>query len=241
LELATAAAEIHRRIGDSQGLCSVLGNTGTMLARSGRLAPALEALHEALEIARHLGSTALVSNFTLSIGNIFSILRRYDEAEAHFMESLSTAETSGNARMMAAALTGLGAMKMGTGALDEAERCFSRANRMHHRAGSIIGQANSLSGVAQVHLVRGEPDRALPMASEAEVLAMAGGDPQAAVDIRFLKARILLALGMKNEALEVYQDACRGCTEHGMTVGGTEHKSAVEEEMTRLGMAFQME
>jgi tetratricopeptide (TPR) repeat protein len=241
IELSTAAAEIHRRTGNSQGLCGVLGNTGSMLARSGKLTPALEALHEALEIARHLGSTAMVANFTHSIGNIFTILKRYDEAEAHFMESLSTAETTGNARMMASALTGLGSMKLGTGALDEAGRCFSRANRMYHRAGNIIGQAHALSGAAQVHLVLGEPDRALPLVREAEVLAVAGGDPQTAVGIRFLHAMVLLARGMRDETLEVYHDACMGIAEHGITVGGTEHRTALEEEMTRLGMAIQIE
>ena len=241
IELSMAAAEIHRRTGNSQGLCGVLGNTGSMLARSGKLTPALEALHEALEIARHLGSTAMVANFTHSIGNIFTILKRYDEAEAHFMESLSTAETTGNARMMASALTGLGSMKLGAGALDEAGRCFSRANRMYHRAGNIIGQAHALSGAAQVHLVLGEPDRALPLVREAEVLAVAGGDPQTAVGIRFLHAMVLLARGMRDETLEVYHDACRGVAEHGITVGGTEHRTALEEGMTRLGMAIQIE
>ncbi|MFO7625960.1 MAG: tetratricopeptide repeat protein [Candidatus Fermentibacteraceae bacterium] len=241
IELSTAAAEIQRRIGNSQGLCGVLGNTGSMLARSGRLTPALEALHEALEIARHLGSTKMIAIFTQSIGNIFTILGRYDEAEAHYMESLSTSENTGNARLMAAALTGLGAMKLGIGALDEAGLYFSRANRMHQRAGSIIGQANTLSGAAQVHLVRGEPDKALPLVREAEVLAVAGGDPQTAVSIRFLHARILLARGMKDETLTVYQDACKGIAEQGMTVGGTEHKTKLEEEMTRLGMAIQIE
>jgi tetratricopeptide (TPR) repeat protein/class 3 adenylate cyclase len=241
IELSTAAAEIHRRTGNGQGLCGVLGNTGSMLARSGKLTPALEALHEALEIARHLGSTAMVANFTHSIGNIFTILGRYDEAEAHFMESLSTAETTGNARMMASALTGLGSMKLGAGSLDEAGRCFSRANRMYHRAGNIIGQAHALSGAAEVHLIRGEPDRALPLVREAEVLAVAGGDPQTAVGIRFLHARILLARGMHDETFEVYHNACRGIAEFGITVGGSEHKTTLEEEMSRLGMAIQME
>lgn len=212
-----------------------------MLARSGKLAPALEALHEALEIARHLGSTSMVVIFTNSIGNIFTIMRRYDEAEAHFMESLSTAETTGNAKMMAAALIGLGAMKLGAGDLNEAGRCFSRANKMSHRAGNIIGQSNALSGAAQVHLLRGEPHKALPLVREAEVLAEAGGDPQAAVDIRFLHARILLARGMRDETQEVYLDACKGVAEHGITVGGMKDRTNLEEEMTRLGMAIQIE
>jgi len=241
IELSTAAAEIQRRIGNSQGLCEILGNTGSMLARSGKLAPALEALHEALEIARHLGSTAMIAIFTHSIGNIFTIMGRYDEAEVHFVESLSTAETTGNARMMASALTGLGTMKIKAGDMDEAERYYSRANRMFHRAGNIIGQACTLSGSAQVHLIRGEPDRALPLVREAGVLAVAGGDQQTAVDIRFLHARILLALGIQGEALEVYHDACKEVAEHGITVGGREYRTALEKEMTRLGMVIQIE
>lgn len=241
MELSTAAADIHRRIGNSQGLCAVLGNTGSMLARSGRLAPALESLHEALELARHIGSTAMVTNFTLSIGNIFTILGRYDEAEAHFTESLSTAETAGNARMMASALTGLGTMKMRSGALEEAGRFYSRANRMHQRAGFILGQANAQSGAAQVHLMQGEPEKALPLVQEAETLAGAGGDQQTVLGFRFLRARILLAVDMKDEALEVYRETCREVAEQGITIGGTENRTALEADLTRSGLAGQIE
>lgn len=241
VELSSAAAEIHRRTGNSQGLCGVLGNTGSMLARAGRLGPALEALHEALEIARHLGSTAMVTNFTLSIGNIFTILGRYDEAEAHYTEALTTAETTGNTRMMASSLVGLGVLKMKLGDLDEAGRIFSRADRMHQRAGFILGRANAQSGAAQVLLLQGEPERAMPMVCEARMLAVAGGDQQTALDISFLEARILLARGMKDEALEAYREACRGIAEHGMTVGGMENRAALEADMTSLGLASQIE
>jgi hypothetical protein len=64
MELSSAAAEIHRRSGNLQGLCGVLGNTGTMLARSGRLEPALEALSEALDMARKIGNADMTANYS---------------------------------------------------------------------------------------------------------------------------------------------------------------------------------
>ncbi len=239
MELSSAAAEIHRRSGNMQGLCGVLGNTGSMLARSGRLEPALEALHEALEMARHIGNADMVANFTQSMGNIFTIMGRLDEAEAHFTESLSTAETMGNSRMMASALTGLGSMKLVEGSLDEAERHFTRAVRMHHRSGNISGEAHSMSGLAEVHLRRGEPERALAPVKEAQTLAVACGDIQSSISIRFLEARILLARGMVHEAIDAYRDSCRDAGEHGITVGGMETRSILERELSVIGLQME--
>lgn len=236
LEFSAAAEEIHRRSGNDKGLCSVLCNTGGMLGRVGMLEPALAALTKALEIARKIESAEMICNLTQNLGNVFTILGRYSEAEAHCRECLSTAESMGNARTMALALTSLGALNLRTGSLDEAERFFKRAERMHDRAGNIQGRATSLSGLAETYLGSGEAGRAVAPVTEAGKLAIASGDFQVSISIGFLHARILLAMGMVAEALDMYGNACREESLHGLTVGGMENKGKLERELSEKGL-----
>ena len=94
------------------------------------------------------------------IGNSFSVLSRFPEAEGHYKQALTTARHITDSQAEAAALGNLGITSAERGAFADAKQCFEKALAIHEEIGNELGQANQLCNLGIFHGQKGDPDKA---------------------------------------------------------------------------------
>ncbi|HSB13909.1 MAG TPA: CHAT domain-containing protein [Bryobacteraceae bacterium] len=151
--------------------------------RLNRYQDSLRLLDEALGIAAHVSSPALVAEIQNKRGAPFVLLGRPDEAEQAFRNALEQARRAGDSYLEVSALGNLGSTRLFTERFDEAIVSFEQMLPLARKGGSprIIGRTLHNLGICYRSL--GDIDRALQCYREAEPLYAQAGDVQPNFDL----------------------------------------------------------
>ena len=141
-----------------------LNARGSALAALGRTDQALEALGEALRIARALGQEGEVAVSHNNIGNALRLGGRYAEAKAQFQAALVIDQRREDQLGVAVDRANLGLAELLLGRARAARQELTTAARLSRKIGAPMGELKALVGLARLELMASEPAAALKQA-----------------------------------------------------------------------------
>jgi tetratricopeptide (TPR) repeat protein len=154
---------------------TTLANLGEMLCSSGKWREGAGALEEALELNRHsLGPKHIrtVSNLSL-LGHAYLNVADLNRAETGFTEALAIErELYPNHVLVGHTVLGISLLRRRQGRFDEALQAGEEGLQAALQAaeGTDTGVAMAYENVATLHLLAGQPERALPLFRKAHLL-----------------------------------------------------------------------
>ena len=214
-ELAVTAA---RELGDRAVEARVTGGLGLAYRLLDRLDDAERCYLEALTILRELGDWVRTGPVLLNMGDLHSHRGDYETAVSTYQESLEVFEKSGAIGGRGVANRSLGRVHHKLGDLDEAERYYllamednrtvtAAAQADSAKVGDRRGRATLLGKLAEIHLARGEAERAVQGYRETIELARIIGDKYLLADAVHGHGEALLATGATEQARESWSEA----------------------------------
>jgi len=174
-QLLRESVGLFERIGDEGGRARALGALGVTAYDQADLDTAAAFHHESLEIQRRRQDGAGMAVALTNLGEIARRRHHVDEAVALHDESASLFAAAGDAIGQAAALTNLAAIQLELGGLDGARAALETAAELWRDAGERSDLAECLELFAALAAHRGEPVRAIRLASAAAALRHAAG------------------------------------------------------------------
>ena len=186
-----------------------LNARGSALAAMGRTDAALQALNEALSIARALGNEVEVAASHNNIGNALRLGGRHTEARDQFRAALAIDRRRGDRQGMAVDRANLGLAELQLGRRKSARQELTRAANLGRKIGAPMGELKALAGLAR--LDQGEARHVAALKHTRRGLALSGqrGLPNWRWRFHLLAARSLRARGRVEEAR---QELGRGIT-----------------------------
>lgn len=142
-ELFRRSLEMHRNLGDQQGIARVESALAIVANRAGNYAEARSHIEQALLLWKELGS----SRFVLGLSNLANIAKKQGDlkiARTAYEKTLEAFEASGDLRGTAVALNGLGDVAMAEGNLQEARRLYGDSLNRFRQIGDVWGVAGVL-------------------------------------------------------------------------------------------------
>lgn len=126
------------------------------------------------------------------------------EAVLHGEESVRLAERLGESGLQVQARCNLASAYYQLADYDGAERCYLQVTELLQQSASLLsyGRVLALQGLAQVDLVRGEPNKALQRLNQAESLCDNEESQALLAEIHRRKAMVYLRLGKPHQAAE---------------------------------------
>lgn len=135
--------EMHRELGDKQGMARVESALAIVANKAGRYPEARSHIERALLLWKELGS----NRFILGLSNLANIAKKqgdYAIARMAYETTLDAFRDSGDYRGMAVALNGLGDVAAAQGDLADARRLYSDSLQTFRRIGDEWGAAGVL-------------------------------------------------------------------------------------------------
>ncbi|MEM9463368.1 MAG: tetratricopeptide repeat protein [Myxococcota bacterium] len=193
---------------DSFGQVVTLGDLANLRAEKGDVDEAIELLNCALEIAtdaKDLRSQALVEE---RLADLYSKRGEVDEAIAGLetRAQLGVDETSG---VSASTLRNLGRMEARRGRHPRALQLLGEAARMFKELGDRREHDITQGDIVNVHILRGDYERAMAICQALLALNRVRGDDRSASHNLWLKGRILIHQGQSTQALETLERSYR--------------------------------
>ena len=210
--IAAAASALHAA-GDRRHLAMVHSLSGVTLAQEGRLDEAMAALRHAERLALMAQAGDVLATICGNQANVALMQHRHDQALALAERSVELQEQAGTPHGLGIALASLGQICVRVGNLKRAEEALNRALDvrsplyfMRETTGAVFDT------LAQIHLIRGEPDaasRCLQKAREAYGEYGAQASRWYQWSLRTLEARLALRRGQHAAALAVATEVAR--------------------------------
>ena len=159
--LAQESLEIYRKIGDKQGIASMLIKSGNAATERGSYTIASRFLEEALEIWREQKDKHGTARALISLG--FSALRSGETelANARLEEALSISHELGDARSMGFELSGLGEVALRQRDYDRATQLMEQSLELRRQLGNKWGVGVSLGMLGWVAMRKRDWERAI--------------------------------------------------------------------------------
>jgi hydrogenase-4 transcriptional activator len=157
--LAKAAPALHAA-GDKRNLALVHRLSGVLMGQSGRLEEAASAFGQAERLASQIRAEDVLASAAHNHANLALISRRLDDARTQAERSVTLYEALGAGHGLAVSLATLGQIYVQLGDLEKAEQTLNRALQVrspikyHETTGAVFDT------LAQIHLMRGDYDRA---------------------------------------------------------------------------------
>jgi DNA-binding NtrC family response regulator/Tfp pilus assembly protein PilF len=129
----TAALDTHRRNGQFAETVHSLGNLGVVYQKSGDWRRATEHYAQARQVCQQVGDRLRHTIFTVGLGNVARLERRFDEARMLLLEALEQARTLGARREEVLALEFLGEREFDQGRPEAALRRYQEAQPIAER------------------------------------------------------------------------------------------------------------
>ena len=146
-----------------------------MLAASGELDDAEQALEESVRAARRLGNTRSVGNWLRALGSISLARCDYAQARLCFEESLAVGRSLGDRWEVAHSLSNLALVAQEARQEDSARRMLEESLAIEREAGDRLGLAGNLEVFAQRAAAQGLSARASRLDGSASILREAVG------------------------------------------------------------------
>jgi len=164
--LAQESLEIYRKLGDQQGIASMLIKLGNAATERGSYATASRFLEEALTIWRQQKDIHGTARALISLG--FSALRSGDAhlANVRLEEALSLSRELGDARSMGFELSGLGEVALRLGDYARATQLMEESLELRRQLGNKWGVGVSLGMLGWVAMRERDWDRAITRLGE---------------------------------------------------------------------------
>jgi non-specific serine/threonine protein kinase len=181
IQFHQSSLDSYRRLGDQHGIAQALQNLGVQAFHQLRYEEAVVLLKASLKLRRELGDKAGIANALISLG--VAARKQNDLAQAirYYEEALGLYRELGDTRWIAGTL-----LNMGIAVFDQGDYC--RAGQLHRESlpmfvalGDRQALPESLGGLAEVHWVLGQPQRAAQLFGAIETLREATGVPLADV------------------------------------------------------------
>jgi tetratricopeptide (TPR) repeat protein len=179
LEHLERGLEMHREIGERYGEANTLNSLAALQHDLGRDGPALDLVRAALALAAEIGGQRTEAEATSTLAAIELSMGQHQRAVEHYQRALRTLRTNGIAYPQVQALIGLATAYCRVGGFDRVldqpvnhalDRAFHHARSalvLARSAGLRVLEGQALSVLAEVHLARGEPERATDRARQA--------------------------------------------------------------------------
>lgn len=176
-----ASLESYRLLGDQHGIAQALQNLGVQAFHQFRYEEAAALVHASLKLRRDLGDRPGIANALISLG--VAARKQNDLAQSiqHYEEALSLYRELSDTRWIAGTL-----LNMGIAVFEQGD--YRRARQLHRESlplfvelGDRQALPESLGGLAEVHWVLGQPQRAAQLFGAIEALREATDVPLAEV------------------------------------------------------------
>jgi DNA-binding NtrC family response regulator/tetratricopeptide (TPR) repeat protein len=200
--LTKASAALHAA-GDRRYLALAHRLSGVMLGQSSRLEEAALAFGQAERLAMAIRADDVVASAAHNRANLALLTRRLDEAQVLAERSVSLFEAIGSPHGLAVSLATLGQIYAQLGALDKAEHALHRALEVRSPIKFAETTGAVFDTLAQIHLMRGNYDRASDYLKQAGEAYTAQGSQAARWydwSIRLLEVKIATRRGAHLQA-----------------------------------------
>ncbi|MGZ3452162.1 MAG: serine/threonine-protein kinase [Polyangiales bacterium] len=199
VDIAARAAELFERAGDLRNACNQRGDMAYAQVELGAYQEAKHTLGEVIALSARLGSLnypATVAKHNL--GMVLARLGALDAAETTEREALEAFRTKGDRRMEGRSRIFLAEIFLLGGDLDHATHEAEAAVKTLSVAPPA--RAHALAVSAQVRLARGDTERALAEALEADAILQQVVLDEGEATVRLVHAEALFAAGRTDEA-----------------------------------------
>ncbi|MFF7360304.1 tetratricopeptide repeat protein [Streptomyces sp. NPDC008125] len=173
LEMGRIGGEAAARQGDWGAQCRLLINTGIAHRALNNFSEGLEALGQAVALARSAQSRGDEARALNLVGLIHLRRRELDLAEAHFVQAMSVFRDLGDGRRAATVLSNIAGVRLSAGRLPEAASAVHEALAAHRALGNRGGEGNILRVEAELRLEEGDMEAARQSIDEALDIALA--------------------------------------------------------------------
>ena len=202
--LAQESLEIYRKIGDKQGIASMLIKSGNAATERGSYTIASHFLEEALEIWREQKDKHGTARALISLG--FSALRSGETelANARLEEALSISHELGDARSMGFELSGLGEVALRQRDYDRATQLMEQSLELRRQLGNIWGVGVSLGMLGWVAMRKRDWERAIARLGESLEVRQEIGDKGGCAWCLERLAGVAMAQGQMEKAVRLF-------------------------------------
>jgi DNA-binding NtrC family response regulator/tetratricopeptide (TPR) repeat protein len=203
-EHITKAASALHAAGDRRHLAQVHSLSSVIMAQVGRFEEAMSALRHAERLAASVPADDVLALVCGNQANVLMLEHRYEQAAALAERSVALHEAHGSGHYRAVALATLGQIYVRLGDLTRAEEALHRSlerrspNQFHETTGAVFDT------LAQIHLMRGNYERASEFLQQAADAYGAYGRQTSQWyewSLRVLGARVALRGGHLDEAI----------------------------------------
>lgn len=201
LEIHRAALATYEEIDARSLLTQSLHDMGRVHLDLGDPLSAEEYFLRARDLARDMGQEQIVSASLLSLGDLSFRRERLDQAASHYREALERTTTAGELNYEVRSRLSLAEVHRARSQFDAAEEESRKALAIAERVGAEYLRNEAWYEIAEAERCREEPDAALEAYRKAEGNPGHVGDPSLLWKIHHGRAKSLLQLGRRQEAI----------------------------------------
>jgi CHAT domain-containing protein len=201
------ALELYREINDKSGEGLALTAMGVRYSSNQDYSRAIEIHKEALEIFHGIGdrySEAIALN---AIGEAYQYLGEYSNALSHHKNALTLFENTSSSEAAAGTLCGIAGAEFLSGKLDEALASYERCLLLSRTVGNVRYEAYALNGIATMYGAQGRSQLAFKQYQKLARFFESTGDLRGLAMALNAHGNLLLQLGEKHKALELFDQA----------------------------------
>lgn len=233
--------EIARKLGDRKFEATLLAERGAYFREQGLLNHALENLKAAADLSDMLGDASGAGWTMLEIGNIYYLLKLYDQSEFYFRKSYELGNKSAHTILKFVSLNNIGLVKRQSGNYAEAKKYFLKADSVNVEK-LLPFSLNTLRYIASIEILTGNNNKALEYFDRAVALynkEQPSANNHAATGVLFEtmlnRAELLIELNHFDKALASLDEALKFGEENNLVVESVGHLNKSAELYLKLG------
>jgi predicted ATPase/class 3 adenylate cyclase len=205
---SAAALALYEELGDLRGQSVVTNNLAGLAYYLGDWATAREQTRRSLEVCRQIGDQDGVAAATLNLGKLLCDQGRLDEAAELLTSALRMGQAAGHRVRIAIGQRDLARVAARSGRTDDALELLASAHEAFVDVGAEADDIDTLAVIAECHLLRGDPERALAVVDEAlqQDHALGGISGQSPL-LHRLRGFALWSRGATSEARHAFEES----------------------------------
>jgi CHAT domain-containing protein/Tfp pilus assembly protein PilF len=200
------AARLYHDVGDTRAEAVAWSHFGRSLSRGGRLAEALAAYRQSVEVAE-TGAPDLIDHMLENIVPLQEQLGLTLQAVESYRRRLQMAVANADPGAQCEALEGMGKVYLNSGDPARALEIFTRALELARRHGLETSVTTTLEDLGRAYLVSDDAARAAEHLEEALKARRSGGDPVAVGKVLNNLGRCYVELGEAERAQAAFAEA----------------------------------